>query len=76
MSSFIDKKCELLESLGFEINHLDSDVTMAGITFDFSSTPCEPKAIIETALKIALKHGKDVGKFELQNNIKELLDIK
>jgi hypothetical protein len=33
----INKRCELLESLGFTINHNDSDVSMNGKRFDFSA---------------------------------------
>lgn len=34
----INKKCELLERLGFEIEHEDSRVSFNGHTFDFSAS--------------------------------------
>ena len=54
----LNKKCELLENLGFTINHInhrDSDVSFETINtnfeqFDFSATAPDVQAIIYTAL--------------------------
>ncbi len=68
----INEKCELLESLGFEILHETSRVKMGQYTFDFSATNMEAGDIIYTALQTAYKVGQRNGKAQMQERVKYL----
>lgn len=71
----LNKKCELLEDLGFTINHRDSDVSFETINtrfeeFDFSATAPDVQAIIYTALhhvyKLGVKQGREMNQQALR----------
>lgn len=71
----LNKKCELLEDLGFTINHRDSDVSFETINthfeeFDFSATAPDVQAIIYTALhhvyKLGVKQGREMNQRTLR----------
>lgn len=70
----INKKCELLESLGFEIEHEDSRVSFNGHLFDFSAIACDEASIMKTALKIMFEHGREQGKQEIREGFKALME--
>lgn len=69
----INKKCELLESLGFEIEHEDSRVSFDGHIFDFSAIACDEASIMKTALKAMFKHGREHGKEEIREGFRKLM---
>jgi hypothetical protein len=69
----INKKCELLESLGFEIEHEDSRVSFNGHLFDFSAIACDEASILKTALNIMFEHGREQGKQEIREGFKALM---
>lgn len=69
----INKKCELLESLGFEIEHEDSRVSFNGHLFDFSAIACDEASILKTALNIMFEHGREKGKQEIREGFKALM---
>lgn len=71
----INKKCELLERLGFEIEHEDSRVSFNGNTFDFSAIACDEASILQTALLVMFEHGREQGRKEIQDGIKTLLQL-
>lgn len=71
----INKKCELLERLGFEIQHEDSRAIFDGQTFDFSAIACDEASIIQTALRTMFQHGREQGRKEIQDGIKAVLEI-
>lgn len=71
----INKKCELLERLGFEIEHEDSRVSFNGHTFDFSAVACDEASIMKTALQVMFEHGREQGRKEIQDGIKTLLNL-
>jgi uncharacterized protein YprB with RNaseH-like and TPR domain len=69
----INKKCELLESLGFEIEHEDSRVSFNGHSFDFSAIACDEASIMKTALKAMFEHGREHGKEEIREGFRKLM---
>lgn len=69
----INKKCELLESLGFEIEHQDSRVSFNGHLFDFSAIACDEASIMKTALTVMFEHGREQGKEEIREGFKSLM---
>jgi hypothetical protein len=69
----INKKCELLESLGFEIEHQDSRVSFNGHLFDFSAIACDEASIMKTALNVMFEHGREQGKEEIREGFKALM---
>lgn len=71
----LTQKCLLIESLGFTINHADSDVEFNGYPFDFSAVACDAPSIVYTALKKMFEHGKADGAIEIQEGIRKLLGI-
>ena len=71
----INKKCLLLQELGFVIEHQDSYVSMAGIEFDFSATACDNWSIIFTAVSEAYRQGIQQGKNELKQDLHDLLKM-
>jgi len=70
----INKKCELLARLGFEIEHEDSRVSFNGQTFDFSAIACDEASIMKTALNIMFEHGREQGKQEIREGFKALME--
>lgn len=71
----INKKCELLERLGFEIEHMDSRVSFNGHLFDFSAVACDEASILKTSLLVMFEHGREQGRKEIQDGIKILLQL-
>lgn len=71
----INKKCELLQRLGFQIEHEDSQVSFNGHMFDFSAIACDERSIIQTALKAVFDSGREAGKDEIREGIRELLQV-
>jgi hypothetical protein len=71
----INKKCELLQNLGFEIEHQDSRVSFNGHLFDFSAIACDEASILKTALIVMFEHGREQGKEEIRDGMKKLLQI-
>lgn len=69
----LNEKCSLLMSLGFDVEHEDSQVSFNGVLMDFSRTPANVKDIIETALVSMFKDGVKEGKKRLQLSLKQLL---
>lgn len=69
----INKKCELLMELGFEIGHEDSDVGLSGIDFDFSGTAGDVKSIILTAINQAYAQGQKQGVKSMRASLKEFI---
>lgn len=76
----MNKKCELLMSLGFEIQHRDCDVSFDThrVTFhgfDFSATAPDVQSILYTALVHAFNLGLEKGKVQVQDDIKQALGL-
>lgn len=76
----LNKKCELLEELGFTINHRDSDVSFETINtrldeFDFSATAPDVQSIIYTALHHVYLLGVEAGEKRVQREIQLALGI-
>jgi len=76
----LNKKCELLISLGFEIQHRDCDVSFETHSidfkeFDFSATAPDVQSIIYTALLHVYNLGLVKGKEIVQHDIKAALGI-
>lgn len=71
----INKKCELLQELGFVIEHEDSCVTFGGIPFDFSATACDRASLVYTAMNAMFSKGRAVGKVLVQEGIKDILGL-
>jgi hypothetical protein len=76
----LNKKCELLMSLGFEIQHRDCDVSFETLNvdfvgFDFSATAPDVQSIIYTALNHVYNLGLQQGKSIVQQDIKVVLGI-
>jgi len=74
----LNKKCELLMSLGFEINHRDCDVSFETLNvdfngFDFSGTAPDVQSILYTALKHVYTLGIEQGKSIVQKQMREAL---
>lgn len=72
---YINKKCELLQSLGFEIEHVDSRVSFNGYIFDFSAVACDAKSIMFVALESMFEHGREQGQNTIKSAFKKLLDL-
>ena len=58
----INAKCRLLEALGFEVCHEDSDVEFNSVSIDFSATANDEKSIIYTAMNAMIAHGISAGR--------------
>lgn len=76
----LNKKCEMLEDLGFTINHRDVDVSFETINtrfdeFDFSATAPDVQSIIYTALHHVYRLGVDKGKSMVQRDIAHYVSI-
>lgn len=76
----LNKKCELLTSLGFEIQHRDCDVSFETLFvnfegFDFSATAPDVQSVIYTALVHVYNLGLEKGKAIVQQDIKQALGI-
>lgn len=76
----LNKKCELLEELGFTLNHRDCDVSFETINtrfedFDFSATAPDVRSIIYTALHHVYKLGAAQGKSINQLKMREALGM-
>jgi len=76
----INKKCGLIESLGFEVWHNDSDssfqtqnTTFEG--FDFSATAPDVQSILYTALTHVYNLGLEQGKSQVRQDIKAAFGI-
>lgn len=68
-------KCQLLEEMGFTIEHEDSVVTFQGIIIDFSATACDRASLIYTAMNTMFYKGQAVGKASIQESMKTLLGL-
>lgn len=71
----LNEKCSLLMSLGFGVEHEDSQVSFNGVLMDFSRTPANVKDIIETALVSMFKDGVKEGKNRIRISLNQLLTI-
>lgn len=76
----LNKKCLLLEELGFTINHRDCDVSFETINtrfddFDFSATAPDVRSIIYTALNYVYKLGVAQGTAINQLKMREALGM-
>ena len=71
----INKRCELLESLGFTIIHEDSRVCLQDLEFDFSATNMNVKNIIYQAIMEAYSQGEHDGRKEIQEKLMNLIGI-
>lgn len=71
----LNTKCEILESMGFEILHMDSRVSFLDMEFDFSATAADVPSIMYTALRQMQMHGISEGEKCVQHNIKKALGL-
>lgn len=76
----LNKKCLLLEKLGFTIEHRDCDVSYHTVGgqykgFDFSATDSDVVCIIYTALKHVYSLGLEEGQRNVQQKMREALGI-
>lgn len=71
----INKKCELLQSLGFEIEHQDSQVRFNAHVFDFSAIACDKASIMKTAMNAMFENGREHGKKEIREGFKALMQV-
>jgi len=76
----LNKKCELITSLGFEVWHNDSDSSFHTLNvdfegFDFSATAPDVQSILYTALVHVYNLGLEKGKAQVQQDIKQALGI-
>lgn len=78
----LNKKCNLLEELGFTIHHRDCDVSFETskaifdeISFDFSATAPDVQAIIYTALNHVYKLGVKQGREMNQRSLRQALGM-
>ena len=69
----INAKCRLLEALGFEVCHEDSDVEFNAVSIDFSATANDEKSIIYTAMNAMLAHGIAVGRAQIKHDLQLLV---
>jgi hypothetical protein len=70
----INKRCELLENLGFAIDHEDSNVSLGEFSFDFSAIELTTANIIKMVANEALKAGILKGQNDLKMELKRLLE--
>lgn len=76
----LNKKCELLIDLGFQIQHQDYDVSFdtLGVDFegfDFSATAPDVQSVLYTALTHVYNLGLEQGKNQVQHDIRNALGI-
>lgn len=76
----LNKKCNLLEELGFTIIHRDCDVSFETINnrfedFDFSATAPDVQSIIYTALHHVYVLGLEAGEKRVQREMREALGM-
>jgi hypothetical protein len=76
----LNKKCELLEDLGFTINHRDCDVSFETIKyewkdFDFSAVAPDVNSILYSALNHVYKLGVAQGRELNQRKLREALGM-
>ncbi len=76
----LNKKCELLTSLGFEVWHRDCDLSFHTLNvdfegFDFSATAPDVQSILYTALVHVYNLGLEGGKAQVQHDIKQALGL-
>jgi hypothetical protein len=76
---YYNDRCAKLLDYGFEVNHMDSNVSMYTqgyneINFDFSGVPEE--LWFKHVLNTAYFKGREDGKKEAQEEIKKVLGIK
>lgn len=73
-SKTINDRCEILESLGFTINHEDSNVSLGDFSFDFSAIELTTANIIKIVANESLKKGISKGKNDLKMDLRRLLE--
>lgn len=76
----LNKKCKLLEELGFTINHQDCDVSFETVNaefddFNFSATASDTPSIIYTALKHVYAQGLEDGMRNARQQMREALGL-
>ena len=76
----LNKKCNLLEEMGFTINHRDSDVSFETISnqwdeFDFSGVAPHVPLIVHAALKHVYKLGVKKGREMNQRALRQALGV-
>lgn len=71
----INKKCKLLQQMGFTIEHQDSVVRFKGITFDFSATNGDIESLTYMALTQMFDRAFAAGKACVRQDIKDVLGI-
>jgi len=73
----INKRCDILEQLGFEIDHTDSRVrrTISDTEFTFDFSAIADDKFIDHAMKCMFEYGKNSGRDDLISGIKHLLKI-
>jgi hypothetical protein len=71
----INKKCKLLQQMGFTIDHQDSVVRFKGIQFDFSATNGDIESLTYMALTQMFDSAFAAGKAQVQHDIKQALGI-
>jgi hypothetical protein len=73
-SETIKNRCEILENLGFTINHEDSNVSLGEFSFDFSAIELTNSNIIKLVANESLKIGISKGKNDIRMDFRMLLD--
>jgi hypothetical protein len=73
-SKIINKRCELLEELGFTIEHEDSNVSLGEFVFDFSAIELTIANIIKMVADKAFKKGALSGRNDLKMEFKRLIE--
>lgn len=66
-------KCELLQQMGFTIEHEDSVVRFKGIQFDFSATNGDIESLTYMALTQMFDSAFAAGKAQVRQDIKTAL---
>ena len=72
----IKTRCEFLESMGFTINHEDSNVSITGhpeYTFDFSATHMDSIYILRTMISKVESDAFEAGVESLREDLNKLL---
>lgn len=78
----INKRCDFLEDMGFEILHTDSRVIIPDFPnpfspyeFDFSACEMKESAVIFHVVNVVYRNGFSAGTAAIQNDLKKLLGV-
>ena len=71
----MNAKCDLIEEMGFRVEHEDRRVSWKGFHFNFSGVESNRPAIFEAAMRQMWRDGHDTGKQNMQQDFRNLLGI-